>query len=138
MKVKIINTHDKPFEFSFDSIPFGPYAPGEIVELDANIAEHGIKRSWIRDNEGMPVRKRLEYLADVQKDPTRLGALPQVYHCPFGDRGCSSRPFKSIDELKAHLEESHWPRDDDFDELNQTEPSARQTKKEKLGITLRG
>jgi len=105
--VRIINTSDQPFEFQFDSRVYGPFQPGEIADLDDAIALHGLNRSKVIDEMGNTTGYRLEALNDMRGDTARLRSILS-YHCPFGESGqCDTQPFKSVEELRAHME-SHW------------------------------
>ena len=103
--MKIINTSDKPFRFTFDACNFGPYLPGQVVDLPEDVAAHAIRRSIVLDDAGDFVAYRMEPLSSV--DPNRVKDIALI-ECPFiALNQCNAASFKSADELKAHLE-SHW------------------------------
>jgi hypothetical protein len=116
--VRIVNTSDRPFEFSFDSVVYGPYQPGTIIDLPHEVATHGIKRSQELDEMGNVLGFRMQSIEEAKSDPEKFKNL-LVYNCPFGmSDQCNAKPFKSVDELKKHME-THWakapePEDDLF------------------------
>jgi hypothetical protein len=104
--VKIINKSDKPFDFTFDSGNYGPYLPGEVVDLPDEIAAHAVKRSEILDPDfGDTIGFQMSYLSDLSQEEIRKHVL---YPCPFiQSNQCNAKSFKTPDELRAHLE-THW------------------------------
>ena len=114
--MRIVNTSDGPFEFSFDSVVYGPYQPGTIIDLPYEVANHGIKRSQVLDEMGNITGYRVQSIEEAKSDPEKFKNL-LVYNCPFGASDqCTAKPFKSVDELKKHME-THWvsePTDDLF------------------------
>lgn len=102
--MKIVNTSDKEYEFTYDSMIFGPYAPGEIVDLPDDIARHAIRRSAVNDDAGQHVEYRVSPIGAVDRKRLREMA---VIPCPYADiEGCKA-VFKAKDDLRAHLE-THW------------------------------
>jgi hypothetical protein len=104
--MKIVNVSDKPFEFMFDQVTYGPYAPGQIVDLPEHIAQHGLVKSAVLDDEGMGniVDFKLKTLAEARVTEKNL----LIYECPLVSSGeCKAKAFSSVDDLKAHME-SHW------------------------------
>jgi hypothetical protein len=116
--VRIVNTSDRPFEFSFDSVVYGPYQPGTIIDLPHEVATHGIKRSQELDEMGNVLGFRMQSIEEAKSDPEKFKNL-LIYTCPFAmSDQCNAKPFKSVDELKKHME-THWakapePEDDLF------------------------
>jgi hypothetical protein len=104
---RIVNTSDKPYEFCFDACVYGPYAPGQVIELPNEIAAHGVRRSQILDEIGNTVGFKCEFLNDLKNDKERMENL-LVYDCPLkmSDQ-CNVGSFKSLDDLRSHLE-THW------------------------------
>jgi hypothetical protein len=115
--VRIVNTSDMPFEYSFNSVVYGPYAPGVIVDLPYEVAEHGIKRSVVLDDVGNPTEYRMKTIEEAKADPEKFQNMLQ-YACPFtfSDQ-CTAKPFKSVDDLRKHLE-VHWAAKSDVVEEN--------------------
>jgi hypothetical protein len=105
--VRIVNISDRPFEFSFDSVVYGPYQPGTIIDLPHEVASHGIKRSQELDEMGNILGFRIQSIEEAKSDPEKFKNL-LVYNCPFtmSDQ-CNAKPFKSVDDLKKHME-THW------------------------------
>jgi hypothetical protein len=103
---KIINTSDKPFEFTFDSGNYGPIQPGEVVDYPAEVAAHAIKRSEIIDPDfGETVGFQLIYLGQLSQEEIRKHV---VYPCPFVQSNqCDAKSFKTIEDLHQHME-THW------------------------------
>jgi hypothetical protein len=108
--VRIVNTSDKPFEWSFNSVVYGPYPPGTIIDLPHAVAEHGIKRSQILDEDGNISGFKMQSLEEAKADPNKLKDL-LIYNCPFGQSDqCNAKPFKNVDDLRKHME-THWAKD---------------------------
>jgi hypothetical protein len=105
-KIKVINNSDKPYEFTFDGGNYGPFAPGEIIDLPAEIANHAVKRSAVVDPDfGDVIDHRMAYLHELTQEQIQKIA---VYECPFVmTNQCKVSAFKSSDELRVHME-SHW------------------------------
>ena len=108
--MRIVNTSDTPFEWSFNSVVYGPYPPGKIIDLPYEVAEHGIKRSQTLDEMGNPMGFRMQTLEEAKADPEKLQNL-LIYQCPFtlSDQ-CTAKPFKNVDDLRKHME-THWAKD---------------------------
>jgi len=103
--LKIINTSDKPFEWTFNGEIFGPLAPGQIADFPNEVALHAIKRGVVLDDTGDFIKYRVESLDSVSNEKIRDIAQ---YECPFAvTNQCDAKPFKNVKDLKAHLE-SHW------------------------------
>jgi hypothetical protein len=103
--LKIINVDDKPYEFTWDGCHFGPIAPGQIADYPNEVAQHAIKRGVVTDEIGNFVRLRVDSIENV--DPSLIRDIA-IYDCPLQSSGqCDAGPFKTVDDLKAHLE-SHW------------------------------
>jgi hypothetical protein len=107
--LKIINTSNKPYEFTWDGGHYGPIQPGEIKDYPDPIAYHAIKRSVVYfhggEQDGEISHFQMEMLDAVDKSKVSDIAL---YECPFiASNQCDAKPFKSADDLRAHLE-SHW------------------------------
>jgi hypothetical protein len=103
--LKIINTSDKPFEWTFNGEIYGPIKPGQVMDLPDEIALHGIKRSVVLDDIGNVESYRVEHLEAVGQKRIKEIAL---YECPFVANGlCDAKSFKSVGDLQAHME-SHW------------------------------
>jgi hypothetical protein len=109
--LRIINTSNKPYEFTYDGGHYGPYKPGEIVELDEVMGHFALKKSavLIQDPEDPGVGEidhyQMEPVENVAKDKIR-GMV--TYTCPLVQSGqCDAKPFKSLGELKAH-QDLHW------------------------------
>lgn len=126
---RIVNTSKEVFEFQFNGQVFGPYAPGEPVDLPYEVAMHGIKRSQYLDEMGNPLGFRMALLDEAKLDP-QIAKRLLVYECPMVKAGeCSAKPFKSVDELRAHME-SHWAADaKKADLLAQAEESTKPARK---------
>lgn len=106
--MRVVNTSDKPVEFMFNSTSFGPYKPGEIIDLPDEVALHGIKRCTKEDEFGIFIGQSLEPLDQVKVDPGRLQALI-TYDCPMAmSDQCNAKGFKNLDDLRVHLEQVHW------------------------------
>jgi hypothetical protein len=104
---RIVNVSNAPFEFTFNSCVYGPYAPGQVVELPYAIAEHGVKRGMIVDDMGNFVGNRCEFLDDLQNDQERMKSI-LMYECPLAvSHQCAAASFRNLDELRAHME-THW------------------------------
>lgn len=103
---KIINVSDKPFEWTFDSGNYGPLRPGEVMEVSADVAAHAIKRSEIIDPDfGDSLGFAIAYVGALDKEAIKKIAK---YPCPLSiTNQCNAAPFKSLDDLKVHME-SHW------------------------------
>lgn len=100
--MKIINVSDKPYEWTFDSCNYGPLNPGEILDLSYENAVHAVKRSFIMDDEGMPMGQRVQFLDSVDKS---LVSEIVTYICPMVHSGqCNAKPFPSMDALRAHID----------------------------------
>lgn len=105
--MRIVNTSDLPFEFSFDSVVYGPYQPGKIIDLPYEVANHGIKRSQMLDEMGNVLGFRMQTLEEAKSDPQKFADL-LVYTCPFSlSDQCNAAPFKNVDDLRKHME-THW------------------------------
>lgn len=100
--MKVVNTSKKPYEFTFDSRNFGPFKPGQVVDLPDDVAQHGIRRSAIRDElEGFITGYSFEPLGSI--DAGRRGEVA-VYACALVAIGeCSAPNFNTVDELMTHL-----------------------------------
>jgi len=107
--VRIVNTSNQPFEFMFNATSFGPYMPGEIVDLPDEVAMHGIKRGTMYESEsGMFLGQRMEPLDSVKVDPIRLRELI-TYDCPLSESDqCNAKGFNNLDDLRVHMEQAHW------------------------------
>lgn len=106
--MKIVNTSDKPYEFAFNSCTYGPFAPGQIIDLPDEVALHGIKRSIILDEEGNYLSQKAQPLDQVKTNPAMMEKLIK-YDCPMAaSEQCSAGPFASLDALREHLETAHW------------------------------
>ncbi len=108
---KIINVSKEPYEWQFDGKIYGPIAPGEIVDMPDEIANHAVKRSVVLDHDpdsmtvGDPIDTKVKYLSELSKDQIKEITL---YPCSLVQSGqCSVKPFKTMDELRKHME-SHW------------------------------
>lgn len=104
--MKIVNVSDKPFEFMFSEVTYGPYVPGQIIDLPDHIAQHGLDKSAILDDEGLGniVGFKLKTLADAKVTEKNI----LIYECPLVASGeCTAKAFSSLDDLKAHME-THW------------------------------
>lgn len=118
--MRIVNISDKPFEFMFDATSFGPFGPGQIVDLPDEIAMHGVKRSMIIDEEGITVGQKMDYVSSV--DSATLKKIV-TYDCPMVLSGqCKAKGFKSLDDLKAHMEQAHWGKPEEVDPLGPASP----------------
>ncbi len=105
--MKIVNTSDKPYEWTFDGYIWGPLGPGDVGDYPLEVAMHAIRRSVINDDEGQPVGYRCELLDSLKTDRGRFNDIV-AYPCPFKSIGdCDAAPFKTKGELKVHLE-LHW------------------------------
>jgi len=107
--LKIMNTSNKPFEFTWDGSPFGPIKPGEIVDYPDPVANHAVKRSAVLFQEGDQSGDidyfQMEYLHNVDKKKIVETAL---YECPLKASGqCDEKAFNTMAELKAHMD-THW------------------------------
>ena len=107
--MRIVNVSDKPFEFTFNAVVYGPYPPGAVVDLPYAIAQHGIKRSVTYDEDGQVIGYKMDYLDSVKNDPTTMERVIK-YECPLAaTEQCNVGPFKTLDELRIHMEQAHWP-----------------------------
>jgi len=123
--VRVVNTSDKPFEFMFNATSFGPYQPGQIVDLPDEVALHGIKRSTMYDSEsGGYLGQKLEPLDAVKVDPMRMQQLI-TYDCPLAESDqCNAKGFKSLDDLRVHMEQAHWGKPEVDDPLAPIVPAS--------------
>jgi hypothetical protein len=104
--VRVINTSDKPFEFSFDSV-VRVMAPGQVFDFPVEIAQHAIKRSKVLDEMGNIIGFQVQTLEELGQDQSKMRSILS-YECPFKVSGqCDAQPFKHENDLRAHLE-SHW------------------------------
>ena len=102
---KIINTSNKPYEFTWDGGHYGPYMPGQIVELPDNVANHAIKRSVVLDDTGGVLDFQMQELSAVSREKVKEIAM---FECPFVASGmCNEPASKTSDELWAHLIKAH-------------------------------
>lgn len=126
---RIVNTSNEPFEFQFDGVVYGPYAKGDPVDLPWEVAMHGIKRSQYLDGMGNPLGFRMSLLEEAKLDP-KFSKEILVYECPLVRAGeCTAKAFKSVDALRAHMEE-HWAADaKQADLLAQAENSQKPPRK---------
>lgn len=100
--MKVVNTSKKPYEFTFDSCNYGPFKPGQVVDLPEDVARHGIRRSAILDQlEGYVIGYTFEPLDAIDTDRR---AEVAVYTCALVAIGeCSAPNFNTVDELMIHL-----------------------------------
>lgn len=102
--MKVVNTSKKPFEFTFDSGNYGPFKPGEVVDLPDDVARHGIRRSMLTvldDSDEFQTSYRLEPLDSLDKDRRSDTA---IYACALvAINECNAPNFKTVDELMTHL-----------------------------------
>lgn len=127
--MKIINTSNEPYEFTYDGGHYGPIIPGQIVDYPDAMAHHAIKRSVVMfdgDDEqcGNPNYYRMQPLNEV--DPKKVKEIA-VFECPFRNTGCNIGPLKSMDELQAHLN-SHFDFEMPDSKRQQSMASSRATK----------
>jgi hypothetical protein len=106
-----MNTSNKKFEFTYDGGHYGPYIPGQIIDMPDGMAHHALRKSAILEqdqdapNVGEIIGYQMEPLENVAKDKVKELA---TYTCPFvASNLCDAKPFKAMNDLKAHLE-SHW------------------------------
>ena len=107
--MKIMNTSNKPYEFTWDGGHYGPYAPGAILDLPDEIANHAVKRSAVLfqegDMSGDIAYYQMEYLHNVDRKKVNEISL---YDCPLKASGqCDEKAFSTMAELKAHMD-THW------------------------------
>jgi hypothetical protein len=101
--LRIINTGDQPFEWTFDGKIFGPLLPGEAKSFPDEIANHGIIRSAVRDDMGNAIDYTVKTLGEAKQDPRFQEIV--TYTCPFVEtEQCKAPPFRSLDALRAHME----------------------------------
>jgi hypothetical protein len=106
--MKIVNTSEKPFEFTFDSCNYGPIPPGGVVDLPEDVANHALRRSLIIDPlDGAPMGYRLEPLDALNKD-RRQGLA--IYVCPLvAINECHAPSMSTVDELMSHMQRHQSP-----------------------------
>jgi hypothetical protein len=99
---KLINVTTEPYEFTWNAGHYGPFQPGVPFELPDEVAAHARRHSAILDDMGGAIGYRVDYLKDVAADKLKNVML---YECPMAQAGrCAADPFKTIADLKAHLE----------------------------------
>ena len=103
--MKLINTSNKPYEFTWDGGHYGPYKPGQIVDLPDDMAHHALRKSAILEQQGEMVGEvigfQMEMLDGVSREKVKEIAS---FDCPYTNMGlCTARQFKTPAELKAHL-----------------------------------
>ena len=124
---RIVNISDKPYEFQFDGVVYGPYNPGDpSPNLPHNVAEHGIKRSQINDDMGVTIGFRAAFLDEAKANPDTAKNL-RLYECPLVAAGdCNAGRFRTVDELRGHME-THWAATQPDDLLTKSEAAALKT-----------
>jgi len=103
--LKIINTSNKPYEFTWDGGHYGPIMPGQIVEYPEAMARHAIKRSVVLHQTGEEIGGidyfQIEELNAVSREKVQEIAM---FDCPFVASGiCNAAPLKTVEDLGAHL-----------------------------------
>lgn len=98
---RVINVSKTPFELVFDAGHI-MIDPGKMVELDDAMAAMARKQSVVWDEEGNPEAFRIEIVEQMTEQQLK-NVL--AYDCPMNLAGkCSSGPFRTLEDLKAHLD----------------------------------
>ncbi len=103
--MKIINTSNKPYEFTYNGEHWGPYKPGEIVEFPDEMAIFALHKSAVLDQDpdsmsvGEVIGYQMQDLGSVAKDKIREIV---TYECSLVRNGlCDAKPFKRMADLQA-------------------------------------
>lgn len=124
--MKLINHTEKPFEYVWNS-EHHIVQPGQIIDLPDYQASIVLRQAEVLDTtfeklsvngevlgEGMPTgESRLRPLSEV--DRTAVKAMLR-FECPYKGAGlCGSGPFRTVEELRAHIDSHVGPPAADFE-----------------------
>lgn len=102
--MRIVNTGEKPYEWTFDGKVFGPILPGEVKDFPDEVANHAIIRSAVRDEMGNAIDYTVKTLGEAKQNPEQFAKIV-TYVCPFVEsEQCKAPPFHDLDALRAHME----------------------------------
>lgn len=104
--MKIVNTTDKPYDFTFDSRNF-TMPPGEPMDFPDEIARHAIRRSEVLDDEGNPVAYRVASLAEARMSDRYRQIV--VYRCPFHPTDDCQFVAQTPEALRSHVDDHFKP-----------------------------
>jgi len=113
--VKLINHTEKPFEYTWDSMHF-VVQPGQIIDLPDYQAAIVLKQAGLLDTTNMGILRPGEEGGEgIPTGESRLRVLSEMdteavkamlrFECPYkGAELCKDGPFRTMEELRAHLD----------------------------------